>query len=79
MLADTRGQARTPPACSTSCAPTISSSKTTGTPRPEPTPESDEDWQAMNCVLDNGVRTLDNVRRSSTMSSEFFVEAVAYQ
>jgi hypothetical protein len=24
-------------------------------PRPEPTLESDEDWQAMNCVLDNGV------------------------
>ena len=23
-------------------------------PRPEPTLESDEDWQAMNCVLDNG-------------------------
>src|ERR1700730_11603998 len=27
-------------------------------PRPEPTLESDEDWQAMNCVLDNGVRIL---------------------
>jgi hypothetical protein len=27
-------------------------------PRPEPTRESDEDWQAMNCVLDNGVRIL---------------------
>jgi hypothetical protein len=25
-------------------------------PRPETTLESDEDWQAMNCVLDNGVR-----------------------
>jgi predicted phage terminase large subunit-like protein len=37
--------------------------------RPEPTLESDEVWQAMNCVLDNGVR----------MSCEFYVEAVAYQ
>jgi hypothetical protein len=27
-------------------------------PRPEPTLESDEDWQKMNCVLDNGVRIL---------------------
>jgi hypothetical protein len=27
-------------------------------PRSEPTLESDEDWQAMNCVLDNGVRIL---------------------
>jgi hypothetical protein len=25
-------------------------------PRPEPTLESEEDWQKMNCVLDNGVR-----------------------
>jgi hypothetical protein len=27
-------------------------------PRPEPTLESDEDWQKMNCVLDNGMRIL---------------------
>jgi len=27
-------------------------------PRPEPTLESDEDWQKTNCVLDNGVRIL---------------------
>jgi hypothetical protein len=27
-------------------------------PRPEPTLESDEDWQPINCVLDNGVRIL---------------------
>jgi hypothetical protein len=25
-------------------------------PRPEPTLESDDDWQKMNCVFDNGVR-----------------------
>jgi len=31
-------------------------------PRPEPTLESDEDWQAMNCVLDNGVRILSRSR-----------------
>jgi len=31
-------------------------------PRPEPTLESDEDWQAMNCVLDSGVRTLSRSR-----------------
>ena len=31
-------------------------------PRPEPTLESDEDWQAMNCVLDNGVRILSRLR-----------------
>jgi phage terminase large subunit-like protein len=30
--------------------------------RPEPTLESDEDWQAMNCVLDNGVRILSRSR-----------------
>jgi len=27
-------------------------------PRPEPTLESDDDWQKMNCVLDSGVRIL---------------------
>ena len=27
-------------------------------PRPEPTLEIDEEWQAMSCVLDNGVRIL---------------------
>jgi predicted phage terminase large subunit-like protein len=31
-------------------------------PRPEPTLESDEDWQVMNCVLDNGVRILSRSR-----------------
>jgi predicted phage terminase large subunit-like protein len=31
-------------------------------PRPEPTLESDEEWQAMNCVLDNGVRILSRSR-----------------
>jgi hypothetical protein len=31
-------------------------------PRPEPTLEIDEDWQAMNCVLDNGVRILSRSR-----------------
>lgn len=31
-------------------------------PRPEPTLESDEDWQAMNCVLDSGVRILSRSR-----------------
>jgi hypothetical protein len=31
-------------------------------PRPEPTLESDEDWQTMNCVLDNGVRILSRSR-----------------
>jgi predicted phage terminase large subunit-like protein len=31
-------------------------------PRPEPTLESDEDWQAMNAVLDNGVRILSRSR-----------------
>lgn len=31
-------------------------------PKPEPTLESDEDWQAMNCVLDNGVRILSRSR-----------------
>jgi hypothetical protein len=31
-------------------------------PRPEPTLESDEDWQAMNAVLDNGVRVLSRSR-----------------
>lgn len=31
-------------------------------PRPEPKLESDEDWQAMNCVLDNGVRILSRSR-----------------
>jgi len=30
--------------------------------RPEPTLESDEDWQKMNCVLDNGVRILSRSR-----------------
>jgi prophage tail gpP-like protein len=30
--------------------------------RAEPTLESDEDWQAMNCVLDNGVRILSRSR-----------------
>lgn len=30
--------------------------------RPEPTLESDEDWQAMNCVLDSGVRILSRSR-----------------
>jgi predicted phage terminase large subunit-like protein len=31
-------------------------------PRPEPTLESDEDWQTMNAVLDNGVRVLSRSR-----------------
>jgi hypothetical protein len=31
-------------------------------PRPEPTLESDEDWQSMNMVLDNGARTLSRSR-----------------
>jgi hypothetical protein len=31
-------------------------------PRPAPTLESDEDWQAMNCVLDNGMRILSRSR-----------------
>src|ERR1700722_2353305 len=31
-------------------------------PRPEPTLESDEDWQAMNAVLDNGERILSRSR-----------------
>jgi predicted phage terminase large subunit-like protein len=31
-------------------------------PRPEPTLESDEDWQVMKCVLDNGVRILSRSR-----------------
>jgi hypothetical protein len=31
-------------------------------PRPEPTLESDEDWQMTNCVLDNGVRILSRSR-----------------
>jgi hypothetical protein len=31
-------------------------------PRPEPTLESDEEWQTMNCVLDNGVRILSRSR-----------------
>jgi predicted phage terminase large subunit-like protein len=31
-------------------------------PRPEPTLESDEDWQAMNAVLDNGVRIMSRSR-----------------
>ncbi|HLH93531.1 MAG TPA: hypothetical protein VKW08_00290 [Xanthobacteraceae bacterium] len=31
-------------------------------PKPEPTLESDEDWQAMNAVLDNGVRILSRSR-----------------
>jgi predicted phage terminase large subunit-like protein len=37
-------------------------SKRIDDPRPEPTLESDEDWQAMNCVLDNGVRILSRSR-----------------
>jgi predicted phage terminase large subunit-like protein len=36
--------------------------KSINDPRPEPTLESDEDWQAMNCVLDNGVRILSRSR-----------------
>jgi hypothetical protein len=33
--------------------------------RPEPTLESHEDWQAMNCVLDNRVRILSRSLRQN--------------